>query len=126
MAEHEKFQVQVLTPDGEVFSDEVQMVSTRTTIGSIGVLAHHQPILAMLDPTELRLYKTDSEVVSFAQSEGYLQMANNRALLLIEEAHEPDSLDAGDLRSRLDEAEKALGEAEEDSERQRVARRDKR
>ncbi|HEX3834620.1 MAG TPA: hypothetical protein VHW04_21740, partial [Solirubrobacteraceae bacterium] len=63
MAEHEKFEVEVLTPDGEVFSDEVQMVSTRTTIGSIGVLAHHQPLLAMLNPTELRLYKTDSDVV---------------------------------------------------------------
>jgi F-type H+-transporting ATPase subunit epsilon len=126
MAEHEKFQVEVLTPEGEVFSEEVQMVSTRTTIGSIGVLAHHQPLLAMLDPTELRLYKTDSDVVSFAQSEGYLQVANNRALLLVEEAHEPGSLDAGDLRSRLDAAEKALEEAEEDSERERVAQRDKR
>jgi F-type H+-transporting ATPase subunit epsilon len=126
MAEHEKFRVEVLTPEGEVFSEEVQMVSTRTTIGSIGVLAHHQPLLAMLDPTELRLYKTDSDVVSFAQSEGYLQVANNRALLLVEEAHEPGSLDAGDLRSRLDAAERALEEAEEDSERERVAQRDKR
>jgi F-type H+-transporting ATPase subunit epsilon len=126
MAEHEKFQVEVLTPDGEVFSDEVQMVSTRTTVGSIGVLAHHQPLLAMLDPTELRLYKTESEIVSFAQSEGYLQVTDNRALLLVEEAHAPDSLDAGELRRRLEEAEKALAEAQEDSERRRVAQRDKR
>ncbi len=126
MAEHEKFQAEVLTPDGEVFSDEVQMISTRTAVGSIGVLAHHQPLLAMLNPTELRLYKTDSDIVSFAQSEGYLQVANNRALLLVEEAHEPGSLDAGELRRRSDEAEKALGEAEEGSERQRVAQRDKR
>jgi F-type H+-transporting ATPase subunit epsilon len=126
MAEHAKFKVEVLTPDGQVFFDEVQMVSTRTTIGSIGVLAHHQPLLAMLNPTELRLYKTDSDVVSFAQSEGYLQVTDNRALLLVEEAQEPDSLDAGELRTRLEEAEKALEEAEDDSERQRVARRDKR
>ena len=126
MAEHEKFQVEVLTPDGEVFSDEVQMVSTRTAVGSIGVLAHHQPLLAMLDPTELRLYKTDSEIVSFAQAEGYIQVAENRALLLVEEAHAPDSLDAGELRGRLQEAEQALEEAEDDSERRRVAERDKR
>ena len=44
----------------------------------------------------------------------------------MEEAHEPDSLDAGELRTRLEEAEKALEEAEDDSERQRVAERDKR
>ncbi|MGI8713597.1 MAG: ATP synthase F1 subunit epsilon [Solirubrobacteraceae bacterium] len=125
MAEHEKFAVEVLTPDGEVFSDEVQMVSTRTTIGSIGVLAHHQPLLAMLDPTELRLYRSDSDIVSFAQSEGYLQVANNRALLLVEEAHEPDSLDAGELRDRLQAAEKAFDESDEDSEKRRAAARDK-
>ena len=83
---HEKFPVEVLTPEGEVFNDEVEMVSTRTTVGSIGILAHHAPLLALLDPTELRLYKTESEIVSFAQAEGYLQVANNRALILVEEA----------------------------------------
>ena len=77
---HEKFRVEVLTPEGEVFNDEVEMVSTRTAAGSIGVLAHHTPLLAMLDPTELRLYKSDSDVVSFAQAEGYMQVANNRVL----------------------------------------------
>src|SRR4029077_6635423 len=95
---HEKFRVEVLTPDGAVFNDEVEMVSTRTTTGSIGVLANHTPILAMLDPTELRLYKTESEVVRFAQAEGYMQIANNSALLLVEEAHAPGELDAADLR----------------------------
>ncbi len=96
-----KFRVEVLTPEGEVFNDEVEMVSTRTTTGSIGVLAHHTPVLAMLDPTELRLYKTESEVVRFAQAEGYMQVGENRALLLVEEAYPPGQLDASDLRERL-------------------------
>ena len=65
-----KFQVEVLTPEGEVFNDEVEMISTRTTIGSIGVLANHAPVLAMLDPTELRLYRIESEIVRFAQARG--------------------------------------------------------
>jgi F-type H+-transporting ATPase subunit epsilon len=121
---HEKFQVEVLTPEGEVFSDEVEMVSTRTAVGSIGVLAHHAPVLAMLDPTELRLHRSDSDVVRFAQAEGYMQIGDNRALLLVEEAHEPDSLDAGNLRERLERAERELEEAGEDSERRRVAERD--
>ena len=65
---HQKFPVEVLTPEGEVFNEEVEMISTRTTVGSIGILANHAPLLAMLDPTELRLYKTESEVVRFAQA----------------------------------------------------------
>src|SRR5581483_6679570 len=107
---HEKFRAEVLTPDGEVFNDEVEMVSTKTALGSIGILAHHEPVLAMLDPTELRLYKRETDVESFAQSEGYLQVANNRVLLLVEEAHRPDQLDTGTLRDRLQQAERALEE----------------
>ena len=122
---HEKFHAEVLTPEGKVFDDEVEMVSTRTTVGSIGVLAHHTPILAMLDPSELRLYRTESDVVSFAQAEGYMQVADNRVLLLVEEAHEPGALDVSSLRERLQEAESRLSDAGDDTEARRVAERDK-
>ena len=122
---HTKFPVEVLTPDGEVFNDEVEMVSTRTTVGSIGILASHEPVLAMLEPAELRLYKTESEVVRFAQAEGYLQVASGRALLLVEEAHSPSQLDTAQLRERLQQAERDLSEAGEDTERRRLALRAK-
>jgi F-type H+-transporting ATPase subunit epsilon len=125
---HTKFTVEVLTPEGEVFNEEVEMVSTKTSVGSIGVLANHAPVLAMLDPTELRLYRSvDSEdIVRFAQSEGYMQVGGNRALLLVEEAHDPGSLDAAKLRERLQQAESELDSAGDDSERRRVAERNKR
>jgi F-type H+-transporting ATPase subunit epsilon len=122
---HSKFRAEVLTPEGEVFNDEVEMVSTKTAVGSIGILAHHEPVLAMLDPTELRLYKTESEVVRFAQAEGYLQVADNHALILVEEAIAPGDLDAGSLRERLQQAEHELESAGEDTEKRRVAERDK-
>jgi F-type H+-transporting ATPase subunit epsilon len=121
---HTKFPVEVLTPEGKVFDDEVEQVSTRTTIGSIGLLANHQPILSMLEPAELRLYKTESDVVRFAQAEGYMQVAGGRALILVEEAIPPDELDTGDIRSRLDQARKEAERADEDSEERRRAERD--
>ena len=122
---HEKFPAEVLTPEGEVFDDEVEMVSTRTTTGSIGILANHAPVLAMLEPTELRLYKTESEVVRFAQAEGYMQVADGRVMLLVEEAHEPGALDSSALKERLQEAESRLSDAGDDTEARRVAKRDK-
>jgi F-type H+-transporting ATPase subunit epsilon len=120
------FQVEVLTPEGEVFNDEVEMVSTKTTVGSIGLLANHQPLLAMLDPTELRLYKSESDVVRFAQGEGFLQVAGTHALVLVDEVFPVDELDSGELRSRLDRAEQELRDSEEDTEERRAAERDKR
>ena len=123
---HEKFPVEVLTPEGKVFDDEVELVSTMTAVGSIGLLAHHQPLLAMLDPTELRLYKSESEVIRYAQGEGFLQMTGERALVLVDEVFPVDELDASDLRERAKRAEDELANAEEGTEEARAAARDKR
>jgi F-type H+-transporting ATPase subunit epsilon len=120
------FIVEVLTPEGEVFNDEVEMVSTVTSVGSIGILANHQPLLAMLHPTELRLYKSESEVVRYAQGEGFLQMTGDRALVLVDEVFGVDDLNAADLRDRLRRAEDELSSAEEGTEERRIAERDKR
>ncbi len=119
-----KFPVEVLTPEGEVFSEEIEMLSTRTAVGSIGVLANHEPVLAMLEPTELRLYRSDTDIVRFAQAEGYLQFADNRALVLVEEAIAPDALDRETFQTRLREAQQAAEEAEDGTERQARAQRD--
>ncbi len=120
------FQVEVLTPEGEAFNDEVEMVSTRTSVGSIGILANHQPLLGMLDPTELRLYKSESDVVRYAQGEGFLQVYGNRVLLLVDEVFEIDELNSGDLEERLKRAESEIENAEEGTEELRAAERDKR
>jgi F-type H+-transporting ATPase subunit epsilon len=120
------FQVEVLTPEGEAFNDEVEMVSTRTSIGSIGILANHAPLLGMLDPAELRLYKSESDVVRYAQGEGFLQVYGNRALLLVDEIFEVDELDSGDLEDRLRRAEDEIEKSEEGTEERRAAERDKR
>jgi F-type H+-transporting ATPase subunit epsilon len=119
------FKVEVLTPEGEVFSDEVEMVSTRTTVGSIGVLAHHEPLLGMLEPTELRLYKSESDIERYAQGEGYIQVSEEGVLVLVEEAVRPEDLDTSDLQDRLRRAEEAAERAEEGSEEERRAKRDR-
>jgi F-type H+-transporting ATPase subunit epsilon len=121
----EPFTVEVLTPEGSVFKDEVEMVSTRTTVGSIGILAKHQPLLGILEPTELRLYKSESDIVRLAQGEGYVQVSRDGVLLLVEEATDPGALDVSELQDRLRRAEEAEREAEEDSEERRRAQRDR-
>jgi F-type H+-transporting ATPase subunit epsilon len=116
-----EFPVEVLTPEGLVFEGEVEMVSTRTSIGSIGVLANHAPVMAILDPAELKLYKSGSEnpdsadAEVFAQGEGYLQVIDNSALLVVEEAIPPDQLDKSNLETKLKEAQDRLERAREDA-----------
>ena len=123
---HEKFTVEVLTPEGEVFNDEVEQVSTRTGVGSLGILARHQPLLGLLEPTELRLYRTESDVVRFAQGEGYVQVGPERVLILVEEATPPEELNTGELQEKVRQAEQEMSSSEDDSEAGRRAARDKR
>jgi len=119
------FQVEVLTPEGEVFNEQVEMLSTRTTVGSVGVLANHTPLLGMLEPTELRLYRSETDIVRFAQGEGYIQVADNKALVLVEDAIAPDALDLTELRDKLATASAEAQAAEPGSEAQRRSLRDK-
>ena len=121
-----RFQAEVLTPEGQVFQGEVEQVSTRTTVGSLSVMAGHQPLLGLLEPTELRLYRSESEIERYAQGEGYLQMTGDRALILVQEAIPPRDLDAADLRDRLGRAQEELRNAQEGSEEGRQAERDAR
>jgi F-type H+-transporting ATPase subunit epsilon len=121
-----KFTCEVLTPEGEVFNDEVEMVSTRTEVGSLGILAHHQPLLGMLAPTELRLYRSEGDILRLAQGEGYVQVTGEHVLILVEEAHEQSELDTTDLQEKLRKADEALASAEAGSEAEAAARRDKR
>lgn len=120
------FTAEVLTPEGEVFNDEVEMVSTRTETGSIGILAHHTPLLGMLAPAELRLYRSETDVLTLAQGEGYVQVADNHVLVLVEDAIGKDDLDVGELREKLAQAEADIEKNEDGSEAQAAARRSKR
>jgi F-type H+-transporting ATPase subunit epsilon len=125
MAGETKFEVEVLTPEGEVFSGEVSQVSTRTAGGEIGILANHAPLLAALRPAELRLYTGEPETRRYAQAHGWLQVFGNHARLLVEEAIAPEDLDAGTLKEQLADAEQRLSEAEEGSGASKRAAKDR-
>jgi F-type H+-transporting ATPase subunit epsilon len=115
MAGDNKLEAQVLTPEGSVFEGELQMVSTRTATGDVGILANHIPMVARLLPAELRLHKSDSDVETFAQGEGWMEVFANRVRVLVAEAIPPDQLDTSELKQRLEDAEQGLKEAEEGS-----------
>ncbi len=102
MAAEHMVDVEVLTPEGEVWSGEARQVSTRTEVGEIGILANHAPVLAALRPTELRLHLSDSETKRYAQAHGWLQVYGNTARLLLEEAIPPEDLDTGTLKEQLE------------------------
>ena len=65
------------------------------------------------------------EVQRWAQAEGWLQVFANRATVLVGEAVPPESLDEGELRSRIEDADARLSESEKGSGAHAQAQREK-
>jgi len=112
LADEHTFSVEVLTPEGEVFSGDVIQLSTKTVTGEIGILARHVPILAALDPSLLRLKVSESETIRYAQSHGTLQVFANHAQVLLEQAIEPGGLDVTALEQEKSDAEARLADSD--------------
>jgi F-type H+-transporting ATPase subunit epsilon len=120
---HTPFRTDVLTPEGELFTGEVQQISTRTVDGEIGVLAGHQPLLGRLEPAELRLYlPQDGEVKRYVQTGGYLQVAQGGdVLLLVDDAYPVEEYDKAAVEEQQREAQERLDRTEAGSEAHRLA-----
>ena len=123
--EAHKLDAEVLTPEGEVFSGELHQLSTRTSVGEVGIRARHAPLIARLVPCELRLHASEGDVERYAQGEGWLEVFANRARVLVAEAMPLDELDSGELRERVEDAERRAKEAEEGSATREQAERQK-
>jgi F-type H+-transporting ATPase subunit epsilon len=124
------FRAEVLTPLGKVYDGEMFQVSVRTVGGEVGIRARHAPMLARLVPHEMRLFESESDFGSggakrYAAAEGWLEVFANKVTVLVTEAVDPSSLDAADLKARIEDAEGRLKEAEEDSAAHRTAEQDK-
>ncbi len=124
MAGDSTLKVDVLTPEGEVFSGNVVQLSTRTVDGELGVLADHVPVLAGLVPNRLRLRVSDSEIEEYAQSHGVLQVFANHAEVLLEEAVAIDDLDLAALETELAGAQDRFDDPEAGEAARAVAERD--
>ncbi len=116
MAAEHMIDVEVLTPEGEVFNGEARQVSTRTEVGEIGILANHTPLLAALQPTELRLQglRLGDRSATPRRTAGCRSSATAPGCCSRRRSP-PEDLDAGALKEQLADAEQRLSESDEDS-----------
>ncbi|PRY69607.1 ATP synthase F1 subcomplex epsilon subunit [Glaciihabitans tibetensis] len=70
--------VSIVSADREVWAGAAKQVVARTTEGEIGILAGHEPILAILAPGEVRVNGNDGSVVRITADDGFLSVENNR------------------------------------------------
>jgi len=78
--------VSVVSADREVWSGTASMIVARTKIGQIGILAGHEPVLAILDEGDVRVTTTGGEVITAHAADGFLSFEHDRATVVARNA----------------------------------------
>lgn len=112
MAEHPPYPVEVITPEGVAFAGNAEILVVPGAAGDLGILSNHAPLISLLKPGETRITDESGDVKRYATDDGYVQVRQNRAVVLVGEAVDAGSIDASDAARRLEEAREALERAE--------------
>ncbi|BCU83257.1 ATP synthase epsilon chain [Polycladomyces abyssicola] len=112
-------QLDIVTPERKVFSDEVEMVITRAAEGDIGILPKHAPFVSPLDVTVVRI-KKDGNERQVAVSRGFLEVRPEKVTVLAEAAELAEEIDVERAKAAKERAERRLAEGSPDIDRARA------
>lgn len=106
------FRVDIVAPQGIIYSADSTFVLARTTGGDIGILAGHTPLIGALKihPVTIRTENGDE---IFAVSGGFLEVQPTKVTILATSAERPSDIDADRAQASLARAEKRLAERQE-------------
>ena len=79
--EHE-LAVSIVSADQEVWSGVAKQLIAKTTVGEIGILAGHEPVLAILAQGQVRVTLPSGEVVTAQADDGFLSVDHNRVTVV--------------------------------------------
>ena len=105
--------LEIVTPERQVFSEEVDSVVCPGIEGELGVLPHHAPLLTTLGVGELRIRRGGEEEF-FAIAGGFLQVRPDKVVVMAETADMAAEIDIEKAQEARREAEKALAEGFEE------------
>ncbi len=105
--------LEIVTPERQVFSEEVDSVVCPGIEGELGVLPHHAPLLTTLGVGELRIRRGGEEEF-FAIAGGFLQVRPDKVVVMAETADLASEIDLEKAQEARREAEKALSEGFEE------------
>ncbi len=105
----QKLTLELVTPAKQVLSEAVDEIIAPGSMGQFGVLPGHTPMLTTLDVGELS-YRKGNETFYVAVNWGYVEVEDDRVIILVETAEIEDEIDLERARAALGRAEEALAE----------------
>ncbi len=106
------FHLEIVTPREQKFEGEATWVRLPGVLGEMGILAGHAPLLAMLEPG-IAVYRVLDRDHPLATGEGFVTVAENRVVVLVESAERPEDLDSNEVHLQLEALDQQLARAAE-------------
>ena len=104
--EAHSLQVEIVTPDGSVYTGEASMVIVPGVEGELGFLSRHEPLVSLVKVGEARVQLPDGTWERFATGIGYVQVLFDKVLLVVDQAEQAGRIDvarAEAARKRADD-----------------------
>lgn len=106
------FHFEIVSPDGIIYTDDVEVVLLPTSNGEIGILPHHIPLFTKLEAGEVRI-KKGAEEISVAITGGFLDVQKSHVTLLSDHAIRADNIEIARAEEAKKRAERLLEERAE-------------
>ena len=100
-------QLEIVTPDAKVYSEEVDHVVVPTSNGKIDVLPHHVPLIDKLMAGDLKVVK-EGNIEYLAVGSGFVEIYSEKVLVLTDEAIQINERDELEINEAVKRAEAAL------------------
>lgn len=107
--------LEIVTPEGRVLSDDVEMVTLPSILGEIGIYPMHVPLLTILAPGEVVAHKHGNDVY-YAVGDGFAHVTANRVAILTDMAIAAQNIDEAAVEGARRRAEARLRETLDDEE----------
>jgi F-type H+-transporting ATPase subunit epsilon len=104
----DKFKLEILTPNGEIFNDEAVSVVLPGKEGEFGVLAGHASLTTLLEAGVVDVEKEDKSVESILINWGVVQVDEEKVIVLVEGAVAIRGENESDIASALEEAKELI------------------
>ena len=101
-------QCNIVSPEGELFSGEIEMLTADGGAGEIAITPRHAPLLTNLKPGPVKLVLEGGEEEVFFASGGFLEVQPGVITLLTDVAERADDIDAAEAERAKELAEREL------------------
>ena len=99
--------LEIVTPEGRAYSDDVAMVVLPSIEGEIGVYPAHVPLMTQLLPGELRIVK-DGKTTELVVGTGFIEVTGDSVSVLTDSALEDEQIDESATQDAINRAQAAL------------------